>query len=76
MHLSGQAVTPSIYAQLLKPLAQLVPDASEDMKDRLAACVQCVHDHLMLDPTITPNILLLNQLMDSYKLHAQCIYLH
>ncbi|KIM70222.1 hypothetical protein SCLCIDRAFT_1207525 [Scleroderma citrinum Foug A] len=67
MRLSGQAVTPAIYAQLLKRLAQLAPDAPEDMKDRLAACVRRVHDHLTLDPTITPDILLWNQLMDSYQ---------
>ncbi|KAL4070627.1 hypothetical protein J3A83DRAFT_4094748 [Scleroderma citrinum] len=67
MRLSGQAVTPAIYAQLLKRLAQLAPDAPEDMKHSLAACVRRVHDHLTLDPTITPDTLLWNQLMDSYQ---------
>ncbi|KAI6047935.1 hypothetical protein EDC04DRAFT_2876069 [Pisolithus marmoratus] len=67
MRLSGLAVTPTIYAQLLKHLAQLARDAPEVMKDRLAACVRRVHDHLTLDPTITPNISLWNQLMDSYQ---------
>ncbi|KAI5997910.1 hypothetical protein EDD15DRAFT_2242489 [Pisolithus albus] len=67
MRLSGLAVTSTIYAQLLKHLAQLVPDAPEVMKDRLAACVRRVHDHLTLDPTITPNISLWNQLMDTYQ---------
>ncbi|KAG6333067.1 hypothetical protein ID866_6018 [Astraeus odoratus] len=67
MRLSGQAVTPVIYAQLLRRLSQLVPDVPEDMKDRLAACVRRVHDHLTLDPTITPDTLLWNQLMDSYQ---------
>ncbi|KAI6012471.1 hypothetical protein F5J12DRAFT_818217 [Pisolithus orientalis] len=67
MRLSGLAVTPTIYAQLLKHLAHLAPDAPEVMKDRLAACVRRVHDHLTLDPTMTPNISLWNQLMDTYQ---------
>ena len=67
MRLSGQAVTPPIYTGLLKRLAQLASDAPEDLKDRLAACVRRVHDHLTLDPTITPHTLLWNQLMDSYQ---------
>ena len=51
-------VRPGRYTGLLKRLVQLASDALEDLKDCLTACIQRVHDHLTLDPTITPHTLL------------------
>lgn len=67
MRRSGVEITPYIYASLLRRLAKLAEDASEEDTLRLAASVRRVHDHLTLDPSITPDTLLWNQLMDAYQ---------
>ena len=67
MRRSGVEITPYIYASLLRRLANLAEDAPEEDTLRLATSVRRVHDHLTLDPSITPDTLLWNQLMDAYQ---------
>ncbi|KAF9225455.1 hypothetical protein BS17DRAFT_879474 [Gyrodon lividus] len=67
MRRSGLEITPHVYASLLKRLSQLAGNASQEHILRLAASVRRVHDHLTLDPSITPDTLLWNQLMDAYQ---------
>lgn len=67
MRRSGVEITPYVYASLLRRLAKLAEGASSEDTRRLAASVRRVHDHLTLDPSITPDTLLWNQLMDAYQ---------
>ena len=67
MRRSGVEITPYVYASLLRRIAKLAEDAPEEGTLRLAASVRRVHDHLTLDPSITPDTLLWNQLMDAYQ---------
>ena len=67
MRRSGVEITPYVYASLLRRLAKLAEDACAEDTLRLAAAVRRVHDHLTLDPSITPDTLLWNQLMDAYQ---------
>ncbi|KAF8846036.1 hypothetical protein BDN67DRAFT_918076 [Paxillus ammoniavirescens] len=67
MRRSGLEIPPHVYASLLKQLSQLAENASKEQILRLAASVRRVHDHLTLDPSITPDTLLWNQLMDAYQ---------
>ncbi|KAN0100317.1 hypothetical protein V8E55_000301 [Tylopilus felleus] len=67
MRRSGVETTPYVYASLLRRLAQLAEGTSEEATLGLAASVRRVHDHLTLDPSITPDTLLWNQLMDAYQ---------
>ncbi|KAG9314055.1 hypothetical protein JVU11DRAFT_4834 [Chiua virens] len=67
MRRSGVEITPYVYASLLRRLAKLAEDASDEDTRRLAVAVRRVHDHLTLDPSITPDTLLWNQLMDAYQ---------
>jgi hypothetical protein len=67
MRRSGVEITPYVYASLLRRLAKLAEGTSEEDTLGLAASVRRVHDHLTLDPSITPDTLLWNQLMDAYQ---------
>ncbi|KAH7886117.1 hypothetical protein F5I97DRAFT_1211921 [Phlebopus sp. FC_14] len=67
MRRSGLEVTPPIYASLLKRFSRLAEGVSDDLLYQLSASVRRVHDHLTLDPSITPDTLLWNQLMDTYQ---------
>ncbi|KAG8219511.1 hypothetical protein J3R82DRAFT_459 [Butyriboletus roseoflavus] len=67
MSRSGVEITPYVYASLLRRLAKLAEGTSGEDSRRLAASVRRVHDHLTLDPSITPDTLLWNQLMDAYQ---------
>ncbi|KAF9245788.1 hypothetical protein BU15DRAFT_58749 [Melanogaster broomeanus] len=67
MRQAGLEISPHVYAHLLKRLSHLAEDVSEDQIPRIAASVRRVHDHLTLDPSITPDTLLWNELMDAYQ---------
>lgn len=67
MRRSGVEITPYVYASLLRQLAKLAEGASDEDTLGLAASVRRVHDHLTLDPSITPDTILWNQLMDAYQ---------
>ncbi|KAF8140594.1 hypothetical protein EV363DRAFT_1312860 [Boletus edulis] len=67
MRRSGVEITPYVYASLLRRLAKLAEGASGEDTLGLAVSVRRVHDHLTLDPSITPDTLLWNQLMDAYQ---------
>ena len=67
MRRSGVEITPYVYASLLRQLAKLAEGVSEEVTLRVAASIRRIHDHLTLDPSITPDTLLWNQLMDAYQ---------
>ena len=67
MRMAGVEVTAPVYTILLRHLALLAADLPPEERDSIAAAVRRVHDHLTLDPSLTPDTMLWNQLMDSYQ---------
>ncbi|KAH7930429.1 hypothetical protein BV22DRAFT_1054975 [Leucogyrophana mollusca] len=67
MRAIGHEITSPVYTILLRRLAQLAADLPDEWRATLAGSVRRVHDFLTLDPYITPDTALWNQLMDTYQ---------
>ncbi|KAI0706112.1 hypothetical protein BC835DRAFT_1312375 [Cytidiella melzeri] len=74
MRTASYDVPADIYTILLRQLslsAEKVQSQAEELLDQLVEHIKRVHHSLSLDPTLTPDIALWNQLMDTYQ-RARC----
>jgi pentatricopeptide repeat protein len=70
MRMAGHDIPAEAYTILLRQLALMasktIKDAGE-LLEQLVVYIKRVHNTLSLDPTLTPDIALWNQLMDTYQ---------
>ncbi|EGN93148.1 hypothetical protein SERLA73DRAFT_190026, partial [Serpula lacrymans var. lacrymans S7.3] len=67
MRAAGNEISVEVYTILLRQLAVLASGMSDQSKDNLLAAIRRVHNHLTLDPSVSPDTALWNQLMDTYQ---------